>query len=198
LGGGGVSFVSFGAPVVNVVIDENEETVIFGESAEGFIELFNDAFGGGDEVVKSGNLILEGSSLFIEVSFEGVPISLGLVFSVKFSFLGGGEGVSDGFQEVEDSDDLFVIELSRNGSESRDKGFEEGGVFSVSLKGFFNFGISFSNLGEGDTVDQMFDEFGGFFEGGNGFRVFEIGVNPGSVFSFSLGGSSFEGSVGFV
>lgn len=116
--------------------------MVFGESCEGFVELNNDFFSGGNEVVKSGNLVLEGSSLFVEVSFKGVPISLGLIFSVKFSFLGSSEGVSDGFQEVEDSDDLFVVELGGDGSEGRDKGFEEGGVFSVGLKGFFNLGIS--------------------------------------------------------
>jgi hypothetical protein len=61
----GVSVSSSGTPVLEVFNGICKVSVVIGESLEGFIELNNNGFGGGDEVVKSGNLVLEGSSLFI-------------------------------------------------------------------------------------------------------------------------------------
>jgi hypothetical protein len=189
---------SFGTPGLEVVNDEKEVRIVVEVSLSGDTEGFDDFFGGGDEGVKSANFVLERSSLFVEVGFKGFPIGLGLGFSLSFTFLSSLEGVSDGLEEIEDSDDLLVVEFGGDGGEGGEEGLEEGSVSGVVSEGFFNLDVSFSDLGERNTVDQVLDELGGFFEGGNSFGVFEVSIGPGGVFRGSLGSSGFEGVVGFI
>lgn len=197
----GLIFVEFTdgfAPVFlvfKVSLGLDEGVLVEGEGAG---RLNEDGFGGGDEGVESGFLVSEGGLFVGKVVFEGSPVGGLLGFSVSIVSLGLGEGVVDVIEEVEDVDDVFIVKFGGEFRQTDDEGLEEGGEFGALLEVFLDLFESGLDLGEGDTVDHVLDELDGFVDLVDGVGVFVVDVDPAGVFSFSLGGTGFEGGDGFV
>lgn len=181
--------------VFEVTLGLDEGVLVESKRSSGLNE---DSLGGGDKGIKSGFLVSKGSLLVGKVVFEGSPVgSLG-VFGVSVVSLGLSEGRVDVVEEVEDLDDVFVVKFGGEFGEAEDEGLEKGGEFVGLLEVFLDLFESGFDLGEGDSVDHVFDELDGFIDLGDGGGVFVVDVDPSGVFSFSLGVSGFEGIDGFI
>lgn len=175
---------------------ESDQLVVV--ELEGVSGLFEDGIGGGDEGVESGLLVGKRVLLVGEVVGEGFPIVSLILFGTGIVSSGFSNGGEDLVEEVDDVDDVLIVKFGGELGKRQDEGLEEGAELGGLTEGVLDLFEAGLDLGEGNTVDQMFDQFDGLIELVFGGFVFEVEVDPAGVFSFSLGVAGFQGGDGFI